>query len=286
MLKRMAFYFAVVLALGAGQVMAENDSSGMKQMETVSVERLQSMPVHEKGGMAGRVEEILMEPETGQVLFVLVSAGDYPADGGKMVVLPMDDLKVSERGMSLDYTGEKSMSDMQSYEGPKNAVLRGKMARSLYKGHDKLAKQMEMGRSAKAEHMKKNKDRYGGRTMSGELVLVPAARLLNRGVMNKDGKTVAEIESLHVDLDSGVVKIAEVEYGGLFEFGEDRRAVPYQSLVVDWDQKGVYTTMTEEELDSANKAGDLRDQDGGTYKAEHGSMVNDQYSYYDYTREH
>jgi sporulation protein YlmC with PRC-barrel domain len=57
-------------------------------------------------------------------------------------------------------------------------------------------------------------------------------KIIDSGVINLEGKPIGTIDDLVIDIDTGRIAYAVLEFGGFMGFGDKLFAVPWQSLTV------------------------------------------------------
>jgi sporulation protein YlmC with PRC-barrel domain len=85
-------------------------------------------------------------------------------------------------------------------------------------------------------------DNRTGTNQEGELANTPFERLTASSIIgdpveNADGEKLGTIENLMINLDSGMIEYAVLEFGGLFGIGGKLFAIPFSEMRVNPEKK-------------------------------------------------
>lgn len=81
--------------------------------------------------------------------------------------------------------------------------------------------------------------------------VLSATTLIGDKVTNTAGENLGDIKDLMIDLDSGCVRYAVIDFGGFLGVGDKYFAVPWRALTVDQKNECIVFDIEKERLENA-----------------------------------
>ncbi|MEP7184673.1 MAG: PRC-barrel domain-containing protein [Rhodanobacter sp.] len=78
-----------------------------------------------------------------------------------------------------------------------------------------------------------------------------ASTLSGDAIKNPQGESLGDLKDIMIDTESGQVAYAVLSFGGLLGMGDKLFAVPWESLVVDGENKNLVLNVSKERLKDA-----------------------------------
>lgn len=78
-----------------------------------------------------------------------------------------------------------------------------------------------------------------------------ASTLSGDAIKNPQGDSLGDLKDIMIDTSSGKVAYAVLSFGGILGMGDKLFAVPWESLVVDGENKNLVLNVTKERLKDA-----------------------------------
>ena len=238
------------MAADAKWMNAENPSRAEQTnpQQMIRASKMVDQPVYnERGEEIGEVDDLIMS-RNGKIKKVILSVGEFPRTGGKLVAVPFRSLKESdENHIVYNATKEQLKRDPRFsywteglygrpfYPFPSYGVGWGYQAPSPPLG----------GKSVPFPREQK----YRGECRPWEWKYTPerlrVSALLDEGILNDKGEEVADLGDLMISPEGKVERII-LDVSGFFGMAEKLVAVPYRPLKVT--DLGIVYNITKEEL--------------------------------------
>lgn len=227
-----------------------------------------------EGGQVGEVADVLVDPASGRVAYVVL-ARDEKTGGGRVIV-PYDALRYSleDRAFSLagggfavglapEYTSRQGgVYSREQFE----AAYGRQLARAREEGRqiaqikppvperETAAREGETGAQGggkPAEQKPAEQKQAGPGDQAASQGLIELARLSNRPIMNRDGKEIGTLDTVLLDPIEGSLRVAVIDEGGFLGMGESIRAAPWSKIRFDWQERRLVLAMSDEEFAQA-----------------------------------
>lgn len=217
------FIFAVSITY-AGRPLAQEDSHAIPDTNAVqltpggesvliSAKTILGSEVRNPAGeKVGKLDQLMVSPEDGQVKFAILAIGGFLGINDKLFAVPWSSISVS--------TGEKS-----------------ELVLNMDKGILQEAPSFEL-------------ETVPDLSSVDEGALLSAKTILGSNVINQSGEDVGEIEELMIDLrpEDGRVEYAVLAIGGFLGINEKLFAMPWQTLSFSTDEKSRLVLNLDREL--------------------------------------
>ncbi|TVM34885.1 hypothetical protein DQK91_05605 [Oceanidesulfovibrio marinus] len=246
----------VVQKLGDNKFFAEN---------LIPMDRLTGQDVDFQGEKDIEVSDLLVDPVTGNILFVVVSSDSVLGLGGDQYVLPFDSLKIHAQSRQLAINDKSITLDDNTAYAPKRNGRWGSEEVATYcatAGKKNLMKEsrnkLEEMQQMVANAIDKVTDTGSKKTEAmGLECLVESNRLYNREVYGADNNVIGELSGFLVDLDEAKIKLAILDHGALWGLMGSQYLIPWQALGIDQQGKRIVLDVNEDNLDKFSKADEL-----------------------------
>lgn len=226
----------------------------------------------------GEIKDLAVAPQSGRIAYAAVAFGGFLGMGEKLFAVPVDalDIQTSDR-IVLNVTKQ----DFENAEGfdDDNWPLRPneRFASNLRSRHMRDIERARESQLAADRERQRREDqmRERERTRESELAgdeqreqrrrherekqeritsIKKASELVGKDVKNPQGEDLGSIEDLYVDPERERVCFAVLSHGGVLGIGDDRYAVPWQSLKTLPNEDHLVLNIDKSRLENAPKA--------------------------------
>lgn len=216
---------------------AASQAQGSQQaIRAEKASTLVDMPVrNQQGEMMGEVEDVMIDPSEGRVAYVILDLGGWFDIGGNLVAPPMEALSLS--------SGEETFTLNVDKAKLRNAPTVAGAYRPAWPVTVRRPWLVDMY------------GYYGYPPYSAltavtvdTLDIASAEAITGIDVENLQGDDLGEIEALVIDLGTGRIVYAMMEYGGWLGMGEELAAVPWKALTPAPGEREFRLDITQDQL--------------------------------------
>jgi sporulation protein YlmC with PRC-barrel domain len=187
--------------------------------------------VNEEGEDLGKIEELMIDLQSGNIGYAVLSFGGVMGMGDKLFAIPWQalTLRPQEHAFLLDIPKDV-LEEAEGFEKDKWPLTREELSRTYtYYGYQPYWQAAVVGGMPKEVEFKKT-DRMGTLTDSDNPDFVSASKIKGDKVVNRAGEHLGKIEELMIDLQGGRVAYAALSFGGFLGLGEKLFAIPWEAL--------------------------------------------------------
>ncbi len=183
--------------------------------------------VNRAGEDLGKIEELMIDLEEGQVAYAVVSHGGFLGIGNKLFAIPWKSLtlRAHEHAFFLDIPKE-TLEKAEGFDKDNWPLTREKLSGAYtYYGYQPYWQTGMMGEaeSGRIERMGSMADREKPHFLS-------AGTIKGDKVVNRAGEDLGKIEELMIDLEDGRIVYAALSFGGFLGMGDKLFAIPWRAL--------------------------------------------------------
>ncbi len=197
---------------------------GASEIKGTHVKNLQNQDL-------GQIDEVLIDPDTGQVRFVILEVGGFLGLGATRVAVPLSAFQITQEGDTskwvLDADKEK-LKNAPKVEGKNYQRLytrcRGQADFCLLEGYVDRARvqfQSVISKPAETKSMNATAQRTEAAT------LLAASEVKGATVINFQNENIGDVDELLIEPDTGQVRFAVLSVGGFLGLGSTKVAVPW-----------------------------------------------------------
>lgn len=231
----------------------------------IPMDRLTSQDVDFQGEKDIEISDLLVDPVTGNILFVVVSTDSMLGLGGDQYVLPFDSLRIHAQSRQLAINDKSVTLDDNTLYAPKREGRWGSEEIKSYCATAGKKNLMEESRNKLEELQQmvanavdKVTDTESKKTQAmGLECLVESHRLYNRDVYGANDQVIGELSGFLVDLDDARIKLAVLDHGALWGLMGGQYLIPWKALGIDQQGKRIVLDVNENDLDKFSKAEEL-----------------------------
>jgi sporulation protein YlmC with PRC-barrel domain len=209
--------------------MADRDNPDFLSAGTIKGDKV----VNRAGEDLGKIEELMVDIQSGRIAYAVLSFGGFLGMGGKFFAIPWQalTLRPHEHAFLLDIPKE-ILEKAEGFEKDNWPLTREGLSRTYtYYGYQPywqtaVAGQTGMPGETESERMART-DTMAGRD---NLDFLSASAIKKDKVVNRAGEDLGKIEELMIDLEDGRVAYAVLSFGGFLGMGGKFFAIPWQAL--------------------------------------------------------
>ena len=217
---------------GKGNAQAQAQRS-TQELQVVRASTLRDMDVkNQQGEMIGEIERVMFDVQDGRVAYVILDFDGWLDIGGRHVAAPWQALKLApgaqEVILTVDQEKLRQAPGFAPTAWPTTVERPWLLDVYNYYGYEPYP-------ALRARTV----DRFE---------VASADMLIGKDVENPQGDNLGEIADLAIDLSSGRIAYATLEYGGWLGLGETVAAMPWQSLKADLAERQFTLDVTTDQL--------------------------------------
>ena len=185
---------------------------------------------NQQGEDLGEIEDIVIDVESGDIVYIAVEHGATLGVGGKLFAVPPGALKLSEDATFFRWEVRKQ--DLEGAQGfnkdawPDRPDERWGKGIGGQKGEQPLKEAAREAKEAARDVKEAAREAAGGK----KLVMRVSGQLKGTDVKNPQGEDLGEIEGAALDLNKHKVVYYALGYGGVAGVGEKYFAIPPQAF--------------------------------------------------------
>jgi len=220
---------------------AKANENANNQTRAFRVSKLMDAQVQDQNGeQVGEIDELAIHPDSGKVMYAIVSTGGNFSGGGKHTAIPVGALKFTKDGdpvrLNIDKNRFKDAGEFDIAGWDNVGDVRwGRINHQFY-------------------GIEFDGSEYKGRNDSGEVTKVPlerASELLEWDVITRERKITGEVEDLVFDDSSDRVEFVVVDFEGIQNADNKRHLVPLREFRADRNEKQLALNIADNRLNDA-----------------------------------
>ena len=189
--------------------------------------------VNREGEDLGKIEELMIDLQSGKIAYAVLSFGGFLGMGDKMFAIPWQalTLRPQEHAFLLDISKE-TLERAEGFEKENWPFTREELSRTYaYYGYQPYWQAAAEERTGMPEGAESERMARMG-TMAGRdnPDFLPASTIKKDKVVNRAGEHLGKIEEFMIDLEDGRVAYAGLSFGGFLGMGGKLFAIPWQAL--------------------------------------------------------
>jgi sporulation protein YlmC with PRC-barrel domain len=195
------------------------------------------------------VSKLLVDPQNGDVPFVVVSSGTAGM-GGEQHMLPFNKIAFqSQDQIQIAEAADISLDERTQY----SPEQQGRMTQEEVATYERESGYMRAGTGAEEEAM--------GQKAQQNLVEIDA--LADSDIKGANDETIGQLETVLIDAEQGKAKMIVMDSGDFLGLGGEKYLVPFNKVNISQDGQQVSLNVTEDELNQFSKASEVN-WDGNT----------------------
>ena len=207
--------------------------------------------INMEGEDLGKIEDIMIDQETGMIAYAVVSFGGFLGMGNKKFAIPWEAISKGQEGHGFTLNiNREILEKSEGFEMDKLPSTREQLSNTYaYYGNKPY---WETGKS------------------SNMPIILPASTIKGEKVTNMDGEDLGKIEDIMIDQEKGMIAYVVISFGGFLGMGNKKFAIPWEAISQGQSGRGFTLKINKEILEKSegfemDKLPSTRDQLSNTY---------------------
>jgi sporulation protein YlmC with PRC-barrel domain len=208
--------------------------------------------VNGEGEDLGKIEELMIDLQSGNIGYAVLSFGGFMGMGDKLFAIPWQalTLRPQEHAFLLDIPKDV-LEKAEGFEKDKWPLKRDELSRTYtYYGYQPYWQAAVVGGMPEEVESEKTA-RMGTLTDRDNPDFVSASTIKGDKVVNSAGEHLGKIEDLMIDLEGGRVAYAALSFGGFLGLGEKLFAIPWEALQLKFHEHTILLDFPKDILEKA-----------------------------------
>jgi sporulation protein YlmC with PRC-barrel domain len=201
---------------------------GLKTLRLIKFSALENTTVKNlEDKDIGHVDELVIDPQTGEVRYAALSFGGLGEMGDKKFAIPLDALDIQSEDRIIFNVTKEQLEEAEGFEKdnwPTHASTHWAGYRSSGRTSDVHVRQ--------PSHLDKGVGAPEG-SQAGIMPVKKSSELVGMKVQNRQEEDLGSIKELYIDPDRCRLVYAAMAHGGVLGIGDKLFAVPWESFQTD-----------------------------------------------------